>query len=156
MTFEETCKEYLTQLKTNGIILEGDLYGINEVNEIGKAKVSILEADDSVSEKFIIVFKSEGNTIWKFLKPKDQIDYEYNPDENGWGYSQYSKRIVAPLSLIMDDIGIKMYGWFTINDLPVKKLNETTVHLYCNVILPEHQAIVDSLGGAITIEDRPV
>jgi hypothetical protein len=74
--------------------------------------------------------------------------------ENYWQYPQYTKRIIAPVDLIMDDYGIKMYGWFTINNFPVLKFNES-VHLYCNVILPEHQAIVDGFGGLLTIEDKP-
>jgi len=73
---------------------------------------------------------------------------------NYWHYPQYLKRIVAPIELILDDIGIKMYGWFQLNGFPILKLGEN-VNLYCNTILPEHQSIVDQLQGVITIEDRP-
>jgi len=72
-----------------------------------------------------------------------------------WQYPTYLKRIVAPIQLILDDIGIKMYGWFTLNKLPVLNLENGYVHLYCNEILPEHQAIIDSLQGVITIQERP-
>lgn len=71
-----------------------------------------------------------------------------------WGFSDYAKRIVAPDDLIFEDTGIKMFGWFSINDFPIKKVNDF-VRLYCNVILPEHQAIVDMYAGIIVIEDRP-
>lgn len=71
-----------------------------------------------------------------------------------WQYPIYSKRILAPIELILDDLGIKMYGWFQLNKLPILKLG-TAVHLYCNEILPEHQAIVDQLQGIIVIENRP-
>ena len=71
-----------------------------------------------------------------------------------WQYPQYAKRIIAPQELIFDDNGIKMYGWFNIQGFPIIKI-ETQLHLYCNVILPEHQAIVDSFGGLLIIQDRP-
>lgn len=74
--------------------------------------------------------------------------------ENYWQYPLYVKRIVAPIQLILDDIGIKMYGWFQLNQLPILKIG-TAVYLYCNEILPEHQAIVDQLQGIIVIETRP-
>lgn len=73
---------------------------------------------------------------------------------NYWHYTQYAKRIIAPVDLIMDDIGVKMYNWFQINHFPVLKFGDN-VELYCNTILPQHQAIVDSLQGVIVIEDRP-
>lgn len=71
-----------------------------------------------------------------------------------WQYPQYAKRIIAPQELIFDDNGIKMYGWFNIQGFPILKIG-TYLHLYCNVILPEHQAIVDAYGGLLIIEDRP-
>jgi hypothetical protein len=72
----------------------------------------------------------------------------------GWQHPEYAKRIVAPMELIMNDIGIKMYGWFQINGFPVVN-KQPLVHLYCNVILAAHKSVIDSLHGYITIEDRP-
>jgi hypothetical protein len=74
---------------------------------------------------------------------------------NYWQYPQYAKRIIAPIQLILDDIGIKMYGWFTLNKLPILNLEQGYVHLYCNEILPEHMEIIDQLQEVITIEQRP-
>jgi hypothetical protein len=71
-----------------------------------------------------------------------------------WEFSDYAKRIIAPDDLIFQDTGIQMFGWFSINQFPIKKVGEY-VRLYCNVILPEHQQIVDNYQGIITIEDRP-
>ena len=73
-----------------------------------------------------------------------------------WKYDQFSIRIKAPIDLIMEDIGIKMFGWFQINNMPVVKVNDFQVHLYCNYILPEHQTIIDGLGGVIIIEEIPI
>jgi hypothetical protein len=45
--------------------------------------------------------------------------------------------------------------WFRINDLPIVRI-EGTLYCYCNLILPEHQALVNSLQGIVSIEDKPV
>jgi len=72
----------------------------------------------------------------------------------GWQHPQFAKRIIAPIQLIMEDIGIKMYGWFQINSFPIENKG-SVLHLYCNTILPEHQSAIDYFQGLITIEDRP-
>lgn len=76
-------------------------------------------------------------------------------DSAAWASDRHALRIVAPIQLIMDDIGIKMYGWFNVNKLPVVNPGNGYVHLYCNEILPAHTAIIESLQGVITIENRP-
>ncbi len=86
------------------------------------------------------------------LTPEEIQEIE---NQKNWPHHEWAKRIVAPMELIMDDVGIKMYGWFQINGFPVVKADDTTVHLYCNTILAQHQSIVDSLSGAIYIEDSP-
>ncbi len=62
----------------------------------------------------------------------------------------YEKQI----ELILDDMGIKMYGWFQLNGFPIEKVDEQ-IHLYCNIIKPEHQDIADAFEELVTIEDRP-
>lgn len=79
---------------------------------------------------------------------------QYEVDMENWHAPEYAKKIVAPISLIMEDVGIKMYGWFTINNLPVITI-DNIVELYCNSILPEHQFIINSYGDLLTIVDRP-
>ncbi len=71
-----------------------------------------------------------------------------------WAHPEWAKKIVAPIELVMDDIGVKMLGWFQVMGFPIERKG-TNVELYCNTILPEHQAIVDGLQGTITIEDKP-
>jgi hypothetical protein len=83
------------------------------------------------------------------------IESEYEVAIKNWIYLKYSKRIIAPIGLVMEDVGIKMLGWFQVNQLPVVKMGTDSVALYCNEILPQHQNLVDSLQGIITIEDRP-
>jgi len=84
-----------------------------------------------------------------------QEEIELREAQADWTHPEWAKRIVAPIELILDDMGIKMHGWFQLNNFPVEKVDDTTVHLYCNVILPQHQAIVDALGEIVTVEDRP-
>jgi hypothetical protein len=71
-----------------------------------------------------------------------------------WQHPEWSKKIIAPAALVMEDIGVKMLGWWQIMGYPINRKGDN-VELYCNVIKPEHQHIVDSLQGVITIEDRP-
>ncbi len=86
-------------------------------------------------------------------KTQQVIDYEKALAD--WKYPQWAKRIVAPVSLATDDIGIKMFVWFTLNGFPVEKANETTAHLYCNIILPDHQNMIDSLEELVFVENIP-
>jgi hypothetical protein len=71
-----------------------------------------------------------------------------------WHFPEYLKRIIAPATLVMDDIGVKMLGWWQIMGFPIEREGDF-VYLYCNQILSQHQTVVDQLQGVITIEDRP-
>jgi len=73
---------------------------------------------------------------------------------DGWHHLNYAKRIIAPVQLVMDDIGVKFHAWFTVHGYPIERVGEQ-LYCYCNTIAPEHQAVVDSLQEVITIEDRP-
>lgn len=102
------------------------------------------------SQRVVDVENKKWNLEWTIV---NKTDYEIGLED--WDDTHFSLRIVAPLQLIMDDIGIKMYGWFQINKLTiVRKL--PNVRLYCNSILPEHQAVVDNLQGLIVVQSRPV
>jgi len=103
----------------------------------------------NTSEKLEGVPRELWNAVWTQMGKSEQ-DIEVML----WHYPEWAKRIVAPIELILDDTGIKMYGWFQLNSFPVEKVGDQ-VHLYCNVILPQHQAIVDELGEVVTVEDRP-
>jgi hypothetical protein len=148
--FEDLSNQYLIDLKNNGIIIDGAIVGVNEHLETSTAKVTIVGSND-VNESFIIIYKLNGNLTWKFLNRVDnELNYEYS--ETGWHYPQFSKRIIAPLQLIFEYVSFEV--WFRVNNLPIKKVDQS-LYCYCNEILPEHQTLVDSLNGVITIEDRP-
>jgi hypothetical protein len=100
---------------------------------------------DFITQKNIL--KNEINTYFDYL----DIDNGYI--ELGWHHPSFQKRIVAPVQLVMQYPAIET--WFRINDLPIVRI-EGTLYCYCNLILPEHQALVNSLQGIVSIEDKPV
>lgn len=72
-----------------------------------------------------------------------------------WHHQEYSKRIVAPSSLIDEYPNIAI--WMQLNQLPIVLSEDTlTCYLYMNIVKPQHQSLVDSLQGIVTIEDLPV
>ena len=85
-------------------------------------------------------------------KTQEQIQHEAWTHD--WPHPEYAKRIVAPKTLAMEDVGAKMYVWFMLEKLPVVPVGDH-VHLYCRYIREEHEMIIDSLQGVITIEDSP-
>jgi hypothetical protein len=95
----------------------------------------------------------ESNTYTQTWEVRELTEYELAM--MNWDYAEYALRLIAPIELIMQDVGVKMYSWFKINDLPVVN-KDGLVYLYCNVILAEHQQVVDSLGDVITIESMPI
>lgn len=71
-----------------------------------------------------------------------------------WDFPEFEKRIIAPISLIMTDDGVKIKGWWELNSLKWK-VKDNQIYLYCNEILQEHQSIVDNYSGLLTIEQKP-
>lgn len=151
MTYEQECNQFITQLATNGLILDGDVIGVNEITQIARAKISILQGSE-VNEKYIILYREGGNIKWNFLNQADQLAYELDPQQ-GWHYPQFAKRLVAPIQLVFQYPAFEI--WFRLNNLPVCS-EGGYVYLYCNIILPEHQAFVDALQGMIVVEYNPL
>lgn len=151
MTFEVQLNNFLLSLIQNGTVVNADLTGVNEEKQVGEA-IGYFNIQGQVKQKKIFLRLNNNQIVWEFMSPLDENDMNYTTDD--WNYPNFAKRIIAPNSLIMTDTGIKMYGWFQINGFPVITKN-SSVYLYCNVILPEHQQIVNDLQGVITIEDRP-
>lgn len=148
--YEDSINLYLTDLKNSGVILDGSPIGINEQHQTAVAKVSVISSE-SVSEKNIIIYKVNDVFNWKFYNQADQtLLYEYSNDD--WTYKQFSKRIVAPVELILQYSSFET--WFRLNNLPIVKI-DSILYCYCNTILPEHQSLIDTLVDVIKIEDRP-
>lgn len=102
-----------------------------------------------IGSRVVDTINKEWRLEWTVV---DKTPYEIAMES--WTYPNFVKKIIAPIQLIMDDIGIKMYGWFQVNNLPIEP-KDSSVHLYCNVILPEHQAVIDALQGVIVVQDIP-
>lgn len=148
-TFENSVNEYLLELKNQGVILEGSPVGISEHLGTSHVKVSMI-IGDNVEEKYIIVYRVNDSFTWKFFKQADNVVlYDFSP--TGWHYPYFNKRIVAPLNLALQYPQFEV--WFRLNNLPIIKENEA-LYCYCNEILPEHQSLIDSLSGVITVENR--
>jgi len=147
--FEQEAISYLNQLVIDGVMMDGNIIGVSEEQLTAKAISSFL-INGIVKEKTIMIKKIDNVLSWYFLSEIDKN--EVNRTEDDWVYPDYTKRIIAPAAMIMEDIGIKMFGWFQLNNLPVVVVNNT-VYLYCNTILPEHSTVISSLEGLITIED---
>lgn len=101
----------------------------------------------SETEKLGGLYFDEENKVFTYKVEK-------KTDMDNWDHPECAKRIIAPAALVMEDIGVKMLGWFQVMEYPIVRKGNN-VHLYCNQILPQHQAVVDSLQGVITIEERP-
>lgn len=123
---------------------EIDVYGINGT----ATQVWTVETQPEYDPETEKLTGTWGN--WQVVPLTD-----YELALRDWKYPEWAKRIIAPLELALDDTGAKIAIWFQLNGFPIEKIDDSTVHLYCNVILPQHQTIVDGFGELVTIEDRP-
>lgn len=150
--FENQSNQFLSGLISSGTFIDGSLVGVSEVLKTAKAMVVHQANGGEAKEKYISIWESNGQMNWIFLNPADRkYAYDYTADES-WHYSEFAKRIVAPLELANQYPQIKV--WFDLRNLPIEVVGNTA-YLYCNEIDPVHQALVDALQGVITIEDRP-
>jgi hypothetical protein len=152
MRFEDEVIQYLIELCKNGTFISGNVVGINESLETSDANVMV-EVNDSINERTILIYKKSSVLTWKYIyliKNKDQDALFVQPTD--WTYSEFIKRIVTPVSLVLEYPQFEV--WFRINNLPIVNKNEM-LYCYCNEILPEHQNLIDQLAGVITIENKP-
>jgi hypothetical protein len=72
----------------------------------------------------------------------------------GWHHPNFNKRIIAPSNLLDDYPAIALH--MMINKLPVEPSDDgSRLFLYMKSIKSEHQALVNNLAGALTIENIP-
>ena len=109
---------------------------------------------DTQERTFEYVADVENKTYTKVWSVRDLTEYEIKVKD--WEHTEYPIRIKAPEGLILDDIGIKFFGWWQIRELPIKK-KEGFLYLYCYEIMEEHQPVFDDLTtqGLIEKQDRP-
>ena len=128
---------------------------ILELNVVQTTQPEFNYATQRCSSSWIIDTELKEYRLEWTIQDKEQSELDMQDALANWKHAEYALRIVAPVQMIMDDMGIKMFGWFQLNNLPVVKIDDTLVHLYCNVILPEHQSLIDSLTGIVSIEEIP-
>ena len=83
-------------------------------------------------------------------KTVEQIDFENRIKD--WKFLEYSMRIKAPDSLLMQLPGVEVWARYKGLQIVVEG---SYVYLYCNVILPEHNTLINSYQELITIENIP-
>lgn len=103
-----------------------------------------------VTQEFLPDFdENEYRQVWYV---HDRTDFEIAMQD--WAYPEFQKRIVAPDALLLDDVGSKVFNWFTGKGLPFENCGDN-IRLYFNDVLPQHQALVAQFDQIITIESRP-
>ena len=90
----------------------------------------------------------------KWAKYRQEFEVVDKTPLEMWPYPEWAKRIIAPAQLVFTDDGAKMHNWFQLMGFPIVRKGGL-IEVYFEEVLPEHQAVVDSLQGIITIEDRP-
>ena len=151
MNFEQQSNQYITQLESEGVIIEGNLIGVSETKQISRAIASFL-INGVISEKHIIITKKNDVWAWNFINPIDRMEHDHGfTDDDSWHYDTFSMRIIAPVQLLLEYPQFEV--WFRLNNMPVVNKNGT-LYAYCNYIIPEHQALIDGLAGVITVENR--
>lgn len=76
MTFEQKCKEYLLSLKSEGLIVDADIYGVNEEMNTANCVGRFHTDDNTIEEKSIYVYLEDETMKWKYLKKIDAQDSE--------------------------------------------------------------------------------
>jgi len=71
MTFEQQTRDYIVTLKNDGIIIDMDIYGVNEQLRTATCIGRFLTEDSTVEEKHVIVYEIDDTITWSFLKLVD-------------------------------------------------------------------------------------
>lgn len=81
MNFEQTAKQYLLNLQSQKIIIDGWIIGVDEEFQTATCVARFLEITESqyntVNERYIIVRKEDEELTWNFLEPlKNDLNNE--------------------------------------------------------------------------------
>jgi hypothetical protein len=96
----------------------------------------------------MIAYQERGEIKYREATPEELAAMQ--TDKSDWLHP-YPIRIIAPKTLALQYPEI--YVWFQLNNLPIEIVGDL-VHLYCNEIMPEHQAIIYENNDVIKIEFR--
>jgi hypothetical protein len=67
MTFEQQTRDYIVTLKNDGIIIDMDIYGVNEQLRTTTCIGRFLNNDSIVEEKHVIVYEIDNTITWSYL-----------------------------------------------------------------------------------------
>ena len=131
MTFEEQVNEYLLTMVNNNIFIDADIIGISEIHNRATVK-AIFNGENELSEKFIIVYKTNDSFTWNFIKFADQADYENLTNEsNDWIYKNFNKRVVINATTLTNNNALQI--WYKFNNYPFINKNDI-IYIYCQNI----------------------
>lgn len=93
---------------------------------------------------------------WK-ITAKTLEEIEFDQKVQVWPAREWNKRIVISLAALYSNASLKEFTteltlWWTLNGFR-QEIRDGYAYFYCNLILPEHQAIVDAFSAVISIED---
>lgn len=111
---------------------------------------------DYITQKISrVITKDLENKIWtESWTIENKGDYEIAVDD--WVEMDWQLRINAPVDLILtNDTTIKFWAYFNLKKFPII-VRDDRVLLYCNSILDEHLAVLDSFSDVIKLETRPL
>jgi hypothetical protein len=69
MSFEQKCNDYLLLLKAQGVLLDADLYGVNEDFKTAHGKARFTDTTLGVIEKRIHIREVDGQLTWSYFTP---------------------------------------------------------------------------------------
>ena len=67
MNFEQTTKNYLLELKSENVILDGKITGVEEEFKTATCIAKFLLSDETIEERFVCVYDEDGENKWKYL-----------------------------------------------------------------------------------------
>jgi hypothetical protein len=67
MTFEQQTRDYIVTLKNDGIIIDMDIYGVNEQLRTTTCIGRFLNNDSIVEERHVIVYEIDNTITWSYL-----------------------------------------------------------------------------------------
>ena len=114
--------------------------------------VEIPTIDQKTQQLGNIFWDSELTMFTYHVIAKTDIDIAYELAMQGWHEPAFAMRIIAPDALLIQAPGIET--WARYKGLPVIVENDS-VYLYCDFILPVHQSLLAAYQEVISIEMRP-
>jgi hypothetical protein len=69
MTFEQKCNDYFLVLRDSGVIIDAQLFGVDENFRTANGAARFIDADSVVNEKKIYLYEINGEINWSYYTP---------------------------------------------------------------------------------------